>query len=94
MGGSVPGGYSGSFSSEEASVSSPLRNDIEPLAIDCTRGRRFIHDGPSSLAWVYDKVIVNVLMRLPKVNTAIDEPCTRIDEITRKVVIGQISRTM
>ncbi len=32
-------------------------------------------------------------MCLPKVKTAIEEPCTIIEAMTRKVVMGQISAT-
>ena len=54
------------------------------------RGRRSIQFG-SSTAFEYDIVNVKVLMCLPRVKTAIDDPCTMIEVRTRKHVIGQIS---
>jgi hypothetical protein len=56
--------------------------------MDDIRGRRFIHDGPSSGAVVYDMVRLKVLMRFPNVKTAMEEPCTRIEAMTRNDTIG------
>jgi hypothetical protein len=78
--------------SSSASVSDP--NDFAcDLEVDEIRGSLFNHPGPSSPAVVYDIVSVNVLMCLPRVKTAIEEPCTMIEEMTKKVVIGQINAT-
>jgi hypothetical protein len=46
------------------------------------RGSRFIQDGPSSGAAVYDMVKLKVLMRFPRVNTAMEDPWTRIEVTT------------
>ena len=66
---------------------------MDCFELDAIRGNLFIHDGPSSLAWVYDMVKLNWLIRFPRVNTAMDEPCTKIEVTTRKVVSGQMIRT-
>ena len=92
MGGRRPGWKSESLSVEDTSDESALRSDKDRERDDM-RGSRFIHDGPSSFV-EYERVMVSVLIRFPSVKTAMDEPWTTMDEITRKVVMGQMSCTM
>lgn len=57
--------------------SSPSVSDMVlacDLDWDDILGSLFIQDGPSSGAVVYDMVMVKVLIRLPRVKTAMDEP--------------------
>ena len=86
MGGSVPGGKAG-FSSDSKDASLIFDMDLD---CDEMRGRRVIQLGPASLSLVYVSESVRVLIRLPRVNTAIEDPCTKIEDRTRKVVTGQM----
>jgi hypothetical protein len=85
-GGSVPGGYANL--SSEISSRSGFRIDIDAFGVSLGS---FESQFGSSFAVVYDMVILIVLMCFPRVNTAIELPCTIIDASTKNVVIGQMS---